>query len=384
MSVLIPHTPPHFSVNRVRIVDLPGLPIDDAVRGQRAVDLLSSWAVIRYARARALDLELPDAFAQDTRHTRLALPRWIDASLNSPHPTVRAAAQAIGRRLGRNLGHLLLALRRGDPVNRAARPDWGAQEWAMWAGIRHVWLGGGLMSGQLGRQIVAHARAVLAELGDGDALQVTHSSHPASVTLLGAARYLPHSARHALCMDFGHTRVKRAVADLADGTLVRLRRYDPLMTGLEWLGQDRAPHPDTGRQVLEFMAQAIAQTWAACTAGGQAPDRDVMLCVAAYVQGGRLLGNGLYANLSTLADDARPLLARAIAARVPHAPRDLRVHLIHDGTAACAVHAGVSHAAVILAGTALGIGFPPPETKGLRPLADTLAVCQDIYKEKLF
>ena len=227
MSVRIPHTPPHFSVNRVRIVDLPGLPIDDAVRGQRAVDLLSSWAVIRYARAQAVALELPDAFAQDTRHTRLALPRWVDAR----------------------------------------------------------------------------------------------------------------------------------------------------MTGLEWLGQGRAPNPDTGRQVLEFMAQTVAQTWTACTAGGQAPNHDVMLCVAAYVQGGRLLGNGLYANLSTLADDARPLLARAIAARVPHAPRGLRVHLIHDGTAACAVHAGTLRAAMILVGTALGIGFPPPETKGLRPLADTLAVC---------
>jgi hypothetical protein len=371
----IPHTPPHFSVNRVRIVDLPGRPIDDAVRGQRAVDLLSSWAVVRYARARATALRLPDTFAQDTLHTRLTLPRWVDACLDSPHPTVRAAAQAIGRRLGRNLGHILLALRRGDPVNRAARPDWGAQEWAMWAGVRHVWLGGGLMSDQLGEQIVTHARATLAELGDGQGPHVACTPHPTLATLLGAACYLPAGTRHALCMDFGHTRVKRAGVDLADGTLVRLRRHDSLLTDLEWLGQGRAPNPDTGRQVLAFIADAVSQTWAACRADGQPPERDVMLSVAAYVQGGRLLGNGLYANLSTLADDVRPLLAQAIAARVPDGAAEVQVHLIHDGTAACAVHAGVPHAAVILVGTALGIGFPPSETRGLRPLADTLAVC---------
>ena len=76
-------------------------------------------------------------------------------------------------------------------------------------------------------------------------------------------------------------------------------------------------------------------------------------------------------HLGALADDSRPLLREAIRAR---GGRDMRVHLIHDGTAACAVHAGEPDAALLLVGTALGIGFPPAETGDLRPLALTLDI----------
>jgi hypothetical protein len=369
MNPSIPTTPSHVSVNRVHVVDLPGLPIDDEVRDRRAYELLSSRAVIRYAREQAEALRLPAAYAQDGVQTRLELPRFVDACLNSPDERARAAAQAIGRRLGRNLGHVLLALRRGDAVNRTARPDWTDQDWERWAGIKRVWLGGGMVSGRLGERIVAHARAFLTQAGYAEHPRVALTSHPAVVTLLGAGRYLPATMRHALCLDFGHTRVKRACLGFKDGTLTRLRRYAPLPTGLDWLSAPCNPNPDTGRWVLDFMAAAVAQTLDECRNDGLNPGADLMLCVAAYVREGRLLGNGLYANLSTLSDDAQPLLAEAIRARIG---QPVRVHLIHDGSAACAVHAGEPNTAVILVGTALGIGFPPPDAHRLRPLAPTL------------
>jgi len=104
-------------------------------------------------------------------------------------------------------------------------------------------------------------------------------------------------------------------------------------------------------------------------ASGIAPDADLMLSVAAYVRGGRLLGNGLYASLNALAEDARPLLADAIHTQTGQV---MRVHLIHDGTAACTLYAGAPNAAVIVVGTALGIGFPPAIDSDLRPLAPDL------------
>jgi len=369
----IPRTPPHFSVNRVRIVDLPGLPIDAEVRGQRADDLLSSRAITRYARAQAAALRLPAPYAQDTLETRLELPRFVDGCLSSAQRPVRAAAQAIGRRLGRNLGHILLTLHRGDGVNRAARPDWTAGEWERWAKVKRVWLGGGLVSGGMGKLIVHHARAFLAEVGYAGKPQVALTAYPGALTLLGAGRYLPATARHALCLDFGHTLVKRACLGFRDGTLTQLHRYEPLMTDLDWLGAQRVPNPTTGRQVLDFVAGAIAETLAACLADGRDPGADLMLSVAAYVRDGRLLGNGLYANLSRLSDDARPLLAQAVKAR---SGRVVQIHLIHDGTAACAVHAGEPGAAVIIVGTALGIGFPPADARGLRPVAPRLRIIQ--------
>ncbi len=118
-----------------------------------------------------------------------------------------------------------------------------------------------------------------------------------------------------------------------------------------------------------MMTAAIAQTLDEALAGGITPDADLMLSVAAYVQGGRLLGSGLYANLNALSDDARPLLAEAVHAQTGRA---LRAHLIHDGTAACALYAGAPNAAVIVVGTALGIGFPPATDFDLRPLVPAL------------
>jgi len=369
VTIPIPFTPPHVSVNRVKIVDLPGLPVDDEVRGQMAYRLLSSLAVTRYARERAEALELPAVFAHDTTQTRLELPRFVEGCLSSPHESVRTAAQAIGQRLGRNLGYILLTLRRGDTVNRAARPDWTAEDWEHWAKIERVWLGGGLMSGALGELIVRSARDRLAEYGYAGQLQVECSPYGEMMAVLGAGRYLPASTRAALCLDFGQTTIKRACLEFEDGVMVRVRRFESLARDVDELPTTATPGPDAGRKVLGMMREAIAQTLDEAVARGITPGADLMLSVAAYVQGGRLLGNGLYASLNALADDARPLLADAIHAQTGQV---MRVHLIHDGTAACTLYAGIQNAAVIVVGTALGIGFPPTTDSDLRPLAPNL------------
>jgi hypothetical protein len=365
MTASIPTLSPHNSINRVQIVDLPGLPIDPEVRGQRAGDLLGNRVVARYARERAEALKLPAAFAQDDLQARLELPLFVDDCLRSPDQTARAAAQAIGRRLGRNLGHILLTLQRGDAVNRAARPDWKIQDWERWAKIQRVWLGGGLMSGRLGELIVEQARAFLIEVGYQERPQAALTPYPEDVTLLGAGRYLPPTSHHALCLDFGHTSVKRACLVFEDGTLARLQRYTSL-SNQAGLDMPRSLSAVIGRWLLNFMANAVAQTWDQCLNDGLTPGSDVMLCLACYTQGGRMLGRGLYFNLGALGDDARLPLAEAIETRIG---RPVRVHLIHDGSAASAVHAGEAHAAVIPVGTGLGIGFPPLSTHDLRPLA---------------
>ena len=189
------------------------------------------------------------------------------------------------------------------------------------------------------------------------------------MAVLGAGRYLPAPTRTALCLDFGQTTIKRACLEFEDGMIVRVRRSESLAREVAELPTTATPGPDAGRKVLEVMAGAIVQTLDETVASGITPDADLMLSVAAYVQGGRLLGNGLYASLNALADDARPLLADAIHAKTGRA---MRVHLIHDGTAASTLYAGAPNAAVIVVGTALGIGFPPATDSDLRPLAPNL------------
>ena len=156
----IPRTPARVSVNRVRVVDLPGIPIDEEARGQQAYHLVSVLAMTRYARERAADLRLPGSFFDDGPETRAAcrasFPRRSPARTPWPAPP----RSAIVARLGRNLGHVLLTLRRGDPVNRAARDEWSDEEWGYWASVRRVWLAGGMVHGELGRRIRDEARGM--------------------------------------------------------------------------------------------------------------------------------------------------------------------------------------------------------------------------------
>ncbi len=362
----IPATPPHISLNRVTIVDLPGCALDDEVRGQRAGDLLSAAALGRYALAAAADLRLPPAFAEDTLATRRGLPVFVDACLISPDPAQRAAAEALGRRLGRNLGHLLLALRRGDAVNRAARAEWGPEEWTRWGRVQQVWLGGGLLSGRLGARIVAHARSFLAETGSPEEPRVAASPWGRELPLLGAARYLPAGAGHALCLDFGHTAVKRACVRVVGDAIREMHTFPPVDIPLDWQIAHAGDRATTGRWLLAFMAETVAGTAQRARAAGLHPRAEIMVAVASYVDGGRLPAQGFYTTLMALADDARPLLAGAIAELAGSAPR---VRLIHDGTAAAACHAGAADTVVIVAGTALGLGFPPATAAGLRKMA---------------
>lgn len=345
----------------MRIADLPGLPLDDAVRGQAAYHLLSKEAVGRYALEQADLLHLPPSLLGSSPAAQRDLPLVVDRALLSPEPAERAAADRIARRLGHNLAYILLTLHRGDACNRALRPDWTAAEWDLWASIRSVRLGGGLVSGILGRRLVEAATALIAELGYADMLRVELTPYRREMSLLGAGRYTPESASSALCFDFGQTMIKRALLHLEQGAITVFEVLPSLPT--EWIFSNvsTAALRYSGEEVLALVSSVLART--AEETGIQ--DAEVLLSVAAYVDAGRLLGNGIYARMSTLAADVRPLIAAAVQAR---SGITSRIHLIHDGTAAAALHAGELHTAVIVVGTALGVGFCPPTTAGLRSL----------------
>src|SRR6476469_668329 len=142
------HLTPAASLNRMRIMDLPGLALEDEVKGQLAFDLLSTGALVDLMRRDPACLGLtPGDLADGSR-----APRLLDRSFGAEDPAIRAAADAIATRYGRRLAYLILTLKRGDAVNRQARADWDESYWVHWAGVEQIWLGGGLASGQLGER----------------------------------------------------------------------------------------------------------------------------------------------------------------------------------------------------------------------------------------
>lgn len=368
----IPVTPQNASINRVRIVDLPGIDIDEAVVGELAYNLLSAPAIVHYALARAGELDLPTQFQTgdpDRFELRRDLPLYVDACLQSSNSTVRYAAEDITRRLGRNLGFILLTLHRGDRVNRKARLDWTAREWARWQSIRAVRVGGGIVSGSLGDQLIHNARELISAAGYADDLNVSKCPNPRSMAVVGASRYLPDTVQNALCLDIGQTSIKAAITQFEEGVLTRLLWLATQNVKWHWRNSVEAGNDIDPREVLHFVTQEINKILEAAKKLRLDLDPDIMISIASYVNGGKLVGNGIYARMRFLGEDVRVLLAESIKV-VSHI--DSKIHIIHDGTAAAALHAGEKDTAVLVLGTAIGVGFVPESALMLRPISPDL------------
>lgn len=343
---------PPISLNRAVIADLPGVALDDAVRGQTGYQLLSAKTLADLIRTQAAVLQLDPGQGDDM------LNRAFDACLISDTPLVRAAAKKIAQSMGRNLGYLLLTLRRGDAANRTARPEWSDSYWQVWAGIRQVILGGGLVSGHLGHIICEVVLEILRE-GGCDDLIVRLSPYRTALPVIGVARYAPQDCNMALAFDGGQTAIKRALAIFGRTGLREIH----LLPSIPTEGDNPATIPENhitrAAWQLDRILTIIDQTRVEAMNAHHAPlHMPVLVSLALPMRNGHPLitQHGTYMLWTHLADNARDLLAGKLAerwgVRVP-------VVLEHDGTAAAAGHPGEPvPTAVLTLGTAIGIGFP--------------------------
>jgi hypothetical protein len=354
---------PTASLNRVKIVDLPGIAVDPEVRGQTGYQLVSTVALAELIRQRAENLELDPGL--DDHELCLAL----DRRLVSENRAVRDAAEGLGWRIGRNMGYILLTLKRGDPVNRAARAEWDGSYWEHWSRIKRVWLGGGMVSGRLGAAIQDHASAVIREAGICD-YTLRISPYGSLLPLVGVARCAPSQCQTALVFDFGSTLIKCGKASYSNGTLVKLHCLPSRPTGLARIEQASDDPADQAAQLLDHIVSVIVDTW---QLAGRAASGPILASVATYMQDGHPLSapGGAYVQLRCVTDHVQTALARQLSARLGEA---MDVLLFHDGTAAAATYAGTRDAATIMVGTALGIGFPPHEEGDLRPISADLVI----------
>ncbi len=122
------------SMNRVRIMDLLGLDLPEVCKGKQAFQLLSTEnlcnMVLAHNDVLQLDVNAPD------------LLRAFDGCFTAVSSPIRSTAENIAREYGRYLAYLLLTLKRGDAISRAARPDWRDVHWEFWAQIEQVYVGG--------------------------------------------------------------------------------------------------------------------------------------------------------------------------------------------------------------------------------------------------
>ncbi len=341
------------SLNRARLVELPGVAGVEGLLGRSASELLSAAAVTSLVRAAAGRLALdPDA---------PALLRAFNAVFDEPQ--TRPAALVVAEEVGRRLGALLLMLWRGDAANRAARPEWDDAHWAFWQTVQRVVVGGGLLAGRLGEAAVPAAAAFLAVAGCP--IGVERSPYGDAIALVGLARHAPAGAAHMLLFDFGHTAVKRGLATYRRGRLIDLARPPSLPPPCED-GWPAHAGPQWARQRWERMAAAIAAAWAAEVAPGRGERVALGLCLASHLQDGHPIGRdrGCYTALGELAPHLATFLRDDLRARLG---RFRSLALLHDGLAAASTRAGEPHTVVLTLGTAIGAGYPLGEVE-LRPV----------------
>ena len=328
---------PNGSLNRVKMMSAPGLP--EAWRGKTMYQVMGRENLVK---------RIAEAFPE--------LANQADPVRDfSEHYLARnnSLAEAIADEMGLALGCLLLILKQGDAANREARPEWDDSYWSQWGGIQHIILGGGLMSGTLGKHMLVQAAQMLDGL-----MTLEIAKYPSALPLIGAARMANESAAPSWVFDFGGTNLKRACVIYA---------HDKLLT-LEQLPSLLIPTFSETNDLFDFMIQAITNT-----ISNESRSKGTLflnISIANYVQWGRLAPDNQYGRLRSLGEDSSQVFSEAVSKRMGY-----RVHvtLVHDGTAAAKVYAGAENTAVITIGTALGWGFPPPQ-QSLTALDSTFCI----------
>ncbi len=322
---------PTAGINRVKLMSAPGLP--GTWQGQTAYQVMGRDSLVRH-----IGEAFPDLASQPD-----PVPDFIQQYLAQSHP----AAVTIADDMGRALGYLLLMLKRAEPVNYVARPEWDESYWAHWSSIQHIIFGGGLMASLLGR----HMLAQVSEMLDG-LMSFSIANYPTALPLIGAARMITAAQDSSWIFDFGGTNIKRAHAVYTNGTLTKLEQLSSILI----------PVFVEADALFNFLVQAITSTIST-----QDPNETLFInaSIANYVHDCQLAPDTPYSRLSSLGSNICQMVSEAVSLPMGN---PIKTTFVHDGTAAAKAYAGAVDTAVITVGTALGIGFPPPQ-QSVRPLS---------------
>lgn len=349
------------SMNRVRLVDLPGIYVPLAWQNKTGYQLLGSTALIEQICRKTAVFQL-NPHAPN-------LIRQFDTCFDSEEVRVRETAVAIAKEYGRKLAYHQLVLKRGDAINRVVRPDWQAVHWAHWAQIEQVWLGGGLMAGHLGKIAAVEAQTFIREHGFLD-YSLTVSPFAANLPLVGAARTAPVEAQSMLVFDFGQTSIKRGIAQYEAGQLVTLQVLTnmPAQCPSFWF----TPNRQFAEQTRDRILRVVKESWLEAQAAGHKLSHTIALVLACYLLNGQPREEdwGCYGRLQQFSPHLQTYLGEQVSEQLGQA---IQIELLHDGQAATLPYAETQHRAVMTFGTALGIGFPSVSDAHLRPFAPHFA-----------
>lgn len=345
------HLRPLASLNRRQFISLPG--IDPELAGKTGWELLSRQAFIQLIQGQAPKLGLETIAPPD-------LPLHLNALLASPAGSRRAIAETIADQYGRRLGYLIASIILSPHGLTAPLVPWEEAYLKHWQEeVQEIILGGGLASGQFGQRLGPAVERALDQCGL-PGRRVEAAAYPAYLPLIGAARSIgPDAPGPVIVVDFGGTQAKRGVAFFDEAQALHKLRVLPSQS-LETLME-----PGQTAELAAAMVRIIVET---INAAGSTITPHILCSVAAYVQDGQPMNinRGAYTWLNHILPNITGWFSQQISA-MNGTP--VEIEFGHDCDTAARAYAGQSKAAVLMLGSALGVGFVPP-VGGYRPISD--------------
>ena len=338
------------SLNRVRLAKLPVSGIEDSVEGLRANEMFSARIISEdvFANAQKLHVDVSD-------YTFRELPKLLSDELLSDDVLRHRIASSLSTKYGNRLGLILLALRLGQPQNRAVRDDWSDEHWDYWANVKNVILTGGLASGLLGKRFKEQIHYVF-DVAGVKPYNISLFENSTHVGAMGCTRLIEESDKAFAVLDFGQTNIKRCIVKKRAGEITGITTLstEPSVN-MDLTFVKSKENYDRALELHRYLLNVVCDTCKNLElAHGE--QGEVIISIANYVIGGELNSHrGGYAKLHLLCDDYADLLTNEVSSRM-HRP--YRVRLVHDGTAIALNFSDSEDTVCVSLGTAFGVGFP--------------------------
>lgn len=351
------------SLNRLRVIDIPDIPVDPEVKGKRGLRLMSADNLIKEIKKESKYLDLDLESIADVK-----LPVYLNKALESEELKVRLTAENIARRLGRNLAFILLTLKRGDQVNKDARSDWEDQHWDYWQQVENIIFAGGLCNSSLGQRLKYYIDKIFRE-AETPQYNIKIAENPSLIPMIGAARHAPEKCSRLLVFDFGQTLIKRGLAVFKEEKLKEIIQFNSLES--EHVGEiefkNKSEEKMEAVKLKNHIIKIISETWKEIESEYKNPCSNISVSIANDLIDDKFFGGG-YGKLGLLSDNLQEEIEVEVSSLID---REIEISFIHDGTAAADAYAETDNSVMLSFGTAIGVGFPI-EKPGLRSVSADL------------
>ncbi|GHU82117.1 hypothetical protein AGMMS50284_3470 [Clostridia bacterium] len=338
------------SINRVFVKKLPVYGLEDTIEGLYASDIFSAELITGEIKNHASELGIALAGTAENE-----LPFILEEKLDSANKIESDCAKAIIRKFGIRLGLILLALKQGDHENKAQRKDWSDAHWAYWASLENIILVGGFASGKFGPLLIESTKSVF-EYANKKPYNIIAFENASQVGMMGCTKLIEEQNGYHIVMDFGQSSIKRSVIKMRHGDIADIIKLPSLPSKyMRWNIEDKDEKQKETIALHRYLLGAIADTHRRAQKIGNVNNK-IIISIASYTIGGKLNDKrGGYAKLTSLCPNYADCLSEEVSGAIK---RQIKIQLVHDGTAAALYFSDYPKAVCITLGTYFGTGFP--------------------------